>query len=181
MKKHMTQEEKIAYRKSKTALLVYSIVCNIPVCFFLCLFSSISACSSFSDGTLHIAFKLLSFRDFAINFGVSFVLAMCIANFIPLTRIGRWFTALFGVKNDTYTGNMQYRLLATLITSFIFFIIISPLLTILNCFILYQKGWETALLSFLINMPLMLLVGFVSSLISDITAYKAAHHIDETF
>lgn len=181
MKKKMTQEERQAYRKAKTALLVYSIVCNIPVCFFLCLFSSISACSSFSDGTLHIAFKLLSFRDFAINYAVSFVLAMCISNFVPLTRIGRWFTALFGVKNDTYTGNMQYRLLATLISSFIYFIIISPLLTILNCFILYQKGWESALFSFIINMPLMLLVGFVSSLISDITAYKAAHRIDNTF
>ena len=181
MKKNMTQEEKIAYRKAKMALLVYSIVCNIPVCFFLCFFSSISAASSFSDGVLTIAFKSMSFRDFAINFGVSFVLAMIIANTIPLTRIGRWFTALFKVKNDTYTGNMQYRLLATLITSFIFFIIISPTLTILNCFILYQKSWETAIFTFLINTPLMLLVGFVSSLISDITAYKAAHRIDSSF
>lgn len=181
MKKTMTQEEKIAYRKAKKALFVYAVLCNIPVSFFLCLFSSISACSSFSEGTLTIAFRMMNFRDFAINFAVSFVLAMIISNLVPLTRIGRWFTALFGVKNDTYTGNMQYRLLATLITSFIFFIIISPTLTVLNCFILYQKGWETALLSFVINMPLMLLVGFVSSLLSDITAYKAAHHIDNTF
>ena len=181
MKKNLTEEERLAYRRGTTALFVYSILCNIPVSFFLCLFASISACSSFDDGVLTIAFKAMSFRDFAINFAVSFTLAMIIANTIPLTRIGRWFTALFGVKNDTYTGNMQYRLLATLITSFIFFIIISPSLTILNCFILYQKGWGTALFTFLINTPLMLLVGFVSSLLSDIAAYKAAHKIDNTF
>lgn len=181
MKKNMTQEERANYRKAKRALFVYAVLCNIPVSFFLCLFSSISAASSFGDGVLTIAFREMNFRDFAINFAVSFTLASIISNTVPLTRIGRWFTALFKVRNDTYTGNMQYRLLATLITSFIFFIIISPTLTILNCFILYQKGWETALLSFLINTPLMLLVGFVSSLISDITAYKAAHHIDNTF
>lgn len=181
MKKALTQQEKEQLRRFRRASFVYSVLCNIPVSFFLCLFSAISAASSYKDGTLTIAFRMMSWGDFGINFAVSFFLACVISNLVPLTRIGRWFTGLFGVKNDTYTGNMQYRLLATLITTGIFFIVISPTLTILNCFILYQKGWEVALLSFFINMPLMLIVGFVSSLISDIAAYKAAHRIDDTF
>ena len=110
-----------------------------------------------------------------------------ISNFIPLTAIGRWFTGLFHVPNETYTGNMKYRLLATLIISFIFFIIISPTLTVINCFIypaVYGRDplpWQQALLIFLINAPLMLLIGFISSLINDIMAFKAAHAIDHTF
>lgn len=163
------------------AKIVYNIICNIPVCFFLCLTSAISAASNFNEGVLMIAFRDINWLNMAINFIVSFVLAMCIGLFIPLTKIGRWFTALFHVQNETYTGNVRYRLLATLITSLIFFLIISPVLTILNCFILYQKGWQTAIFTFVINAPIMLLVGFISSLLNDMLAYKAAHRIDETF
>ena len=107
---------------------------------------------------------------------------MLIGNFVPLTKIGRWFTALFGIKNDTYTGNMPYRLLATLITTLIFYVAITPTLTLFNYFVL--KIYTTpaqAGISFLINIPIMLIVGFVSSLLNDIAAYKVAHMIDADF
>ena len=116
-----------------------------------------------------------------MNFLIAFALAMCIGLFVPLTRIGRWFAGLFHVKNETYTGNMKYRLLATLSSSLIFYIIITPTLTMLNCFVFTKQGWNAALFSLIVNAPLMILVGFVSSLLSDLGAYKVAHHIDHTF
>ena len=163
------------------SLVVYNIICNIPVCFFLCLTSAIIATSNFDSWVLTINFAEINWVNMGINFAVAFFLAMMIGLFIPLTSIGRWFAALFHVKNDTYTGNMKYRLLATLISSIIFYSIITPVLTVLNCFVLSRQGWNAALFSLIVNMPLMLLVGFVSSLLSDLTAYKVAHHIDETF
>ena len=163
------------------ALVVYNIICNIPVCFFLCLTSAIIAASNFDSWVLTINLAGINWGNMAINFAVAFTLAMMIGLFIPLTKIGRWFAALFHVQNDTYTGNMKYRLLATLISSLIFYIIITPSLTILNCFILSNQGWNAALFSMLVNMPIMLLVGFVSSLLSDLAAFKVAHHIDNSF
>lgn len=151
------------------AKLVYNILCNIPVCFFLCLAAALSASLS------------IDWINFAINFSVSFILAMLIGLFIPLSKIGKWFTALFKIKNDTYKGNIKYRLLATLISSLIFFIIINPTLTILNYFILKNMTIYECLISWLINIPLMIMVGFLSSLISDYFAYKVANKIDNTF
>lgn len=173
--------------KFRISLFVYSLICDIPVCFFLCLASAISAQSDFDAGVLTISFATIDWLNMVTNFVIALILSLCISNFIPLTAIGRWFTALFGVPNDTYTGNMKYRLLSTLIISFIFFIIISPTLTVINSFIypaLYGKpmlSWKQALFIFLINTPLMLLVGFISSLLNDIMAFKAAHAIDDTF
>lgn len=173
--------------KFRLSLFVYSLVCDIPVSFFLCLTSAISAQSDFESGVLTISFATIDWLNFLTNFVIALILSLLISNFIPLTAIGRWFTALFHVKNDTYTGNMKYRLLATLIISFIFFIIVSPTLTAINCFIYPAiKGeeilsWKQALFLFLINAPLMLLVGFISSLINDIAAFKAAHAIDHSF
>ena len=149
--------------------LVYNIICNIPVCFFLCLAASLVHGSE------------IDWINFGINFAVSFILAMCIGLFIPLTSIGRWFTALFHVRNDTYTGNVQYRVLATIISTLIFFIIINPTLTILNFFLLKSQTAYECFLDWLINIPLMLIVGFTSSFISDFLAYKAAHKIDDRF
>ena len=173
--------------KFRLSLFVYSLICDIPVSFFLCLTSAISAQSDFESGVLTISFVTIDWLNFSTNFVIALVLSLIISNFIPLTAIGRWFTALFHVPNETYAGNMKYRLLATFIISFIFFIIISPTLTAINCF-LYPAiqgkdplSWQSALFLFLINAPLMLLVGFISSLINDITAFKAAHAIDDTF
>jgi hypothetical protein len=116
------------------------------------------------------------------NFLVGFTIAMLVGMFVPLTNIGRWFTALFHVRNDTYTGNMPYRLLATLIITLIYYVAITPALTLFNYFVLKIYTTPTqAFASMVISIPIMLLVGFVSSLINDIGAYKVAHMIDSDF
>lgn len=171
----------------RLSLFVYSLICDIPVSFFLCLASAISAQTDFEAGVMTISFITIDWMNMLMNFVIALTLSLLISNFMPLTAIGRWFTGLFHVPNDTYTNNMKYRLLATLIISFIFFIIISPTLTILNSFVFpaiqgrEPLSWQQALFIFLINTPLMLLVGFVSSLINDIAAFKAAHAIDNSF
>lgn len=173
--------------KFRLSLLVYSLICDIPVSFFLCLASAISAQSDFESGVLTISFVTIDWLNMATNFVIALILSLLISNFIPLTAIGRWFTGLFGVPNDTYKNNIKYRLLATLIISFIFFSIISPVLTIINAFVLPAVrgtdplSWQQALFIFIVNAPLMLIVGFVSSLINDVVAFKAAHAIDDTF
>ena len=107
---------------------------------------------------------------------------MCVGMFVPLTRIGRWFAGLFHVRNDTYTGNMPYRLLATLIITLIYYVAITPALTLFNFFVLHiYTTASQAFASMLVNIPIMLLVGFVSSLLNDIGAYKVAHLIDSDF
>ena len=173
--------------KFRLATFVYSVICDIPVSFFLCLASAITSQSNIESGILTINFTTIDWANFGINFAIALALSLMISNFIPLTAIGRWFTALFNVPNETYAGNIRYRLLATLITTIIFFGIISPTLTIFNC-IIYPliKGtpilsWKQMLFNFLINMPILLIVGFISSLINDLAAYKAAHRIDKSF
>lgn len=171
----------------KLASFIYSLVCDIPVSFFLCLSSAIVAQTDLSEGILTINFTTIDWANFATNFVIALGLSLIISNFIPLTAIGRWFTKLCHVPNETYTGNIKYRLLATLSSTIIFYAIISPTLTVVNC-VIYPliKGIPLAsagqvLLSFLIQMPILLLVGFVSSLINDLGAYKAAHSIDHSF
>ena len=167
--------------KIKWSVIVYCAICNLAVCFFLCLTSAGAGVTNFDNWTIVVDLKNINWTNVLINYLVSYSLAMIIGCFIPLTNIGRWFTGLFHIQNETYTGNMPYRLLATLIISFIYWIILSPSLVILNAFILRVTTWQQGLLSMVINGPIMLLVGFVSSLINDLAAYKAAHRIDETF
>ena len=171
----------------RLATFIYSVVCGIPVSFFLCLSSAIVAQSDLDGGVLTINFTTIDWANFATNFVIALFLSIMISNFIPLTAIGRWFTGLFHVPNETYTGNVKYRLLATLSSTIIFYLIISPTLTLVNC-VIYPlikheaiMSGKQILLSMLINMPILLLVGFVASLINDLAAYKAAHHIDHTF
>ena len=166
----------------KVATFVYCLICNIPVCFFLCLAASITGASTLANGVLTVDFHNIEWLNMLYNFLVGFTIAMIIGTFVPLTKIGRWFTALFRVKNDTYTGNMPYRLLATLIITCIYYVAITPTLTVFNYFVLKIYTTPTqALVSMLINIPIMLLVGFVSSLINDVMAYKVAHMIDADF
>lgn len=166
----------------KVATFVYCLICNIPVCFFLCLAASIIGATDFNSGVLTINFNDIVWLNMLYNFLVGFTIAMLVGMFVPLTRIGRWFTALFHVRNDTYTGNMPYRLLATLIITLIYYVAITPALTLFNYFILkIYNTPEQAFASMLVNIPIMLLVGFVSSLINDIGAYKVAHMIDSDF
>lgn len=174
-------------RRFRLATFIYSLLCGIPVSFFLCLSSAIVNQSDLNNGVLTINFTTIDWTNFAVNFVIALVLSLVISNFVPLTRIGRWFTKLCKVPNDTYTGNIRYRLLATLSSTIIFYIIISPTLTVFNCIIYPLIHGEPVmsggqiLLSFLINMPILLLVGFVASLINDLAAYKAAHYIDHNF
>ena len=168
--------------KIKVASFVYCLICNIPVCFFLCLAAAIVGASDFTQWVLVIDFTTISWLNMFYNFLVGFTIAMIVGTLVPLTKIGRWFTGLFHVKNDTYTGNMPYRLLATLIITLIYYICITPTLTLFNYFVLkIYTTPEQCGISFLINIPIMLLVGFVSSLINDIAAYKVAHMIDSDF
>ena len=150
--------------KFKVAKITYNILCNIPVCFCLCLTSSIIGVSIYEDAILTINFNNISLVNLFINFGVSFVIAMLIGMFIPLTKIGKWFTSLFKIKNETYTNNVPYRLLATLISSIIFYIIITPSLTLLNCFLNPGQNIYQILINMAFAFPWMTLVGFTSSL-----------------
>jgi len=171
----------------RLATFVYSLICGVPVSFFLCITSAIVAQSNLEAGVLTVNFTTIDWANFATNFVIAFFLSIMISNFIPLTAIGRWFTGLFHVPNETYTGNVKYRLLATLSSTIIFYLIISPTLTLVNC-VIYplikhqpMLSGGQILLSMLINMPILLLVGFVASLINDLMAYRAAHHIDHSF
>ena len=166
----------------KIATFVYCLICNIPVCFFLCLAASIVGASDFDAGTLIINFKDINWLNMLWNFLTGFTIAMTVGMLVPLTKIGRWFAGLFHVRNDTYTGNMPYRLLATLIITLIYYVSITPVLTLLNYFVLHIYSTPSqCFASLVINIPIMLLVGFVSSLINDIGAYKVAHLIDSDF
>ncbi len=166
----------------KVATFVYCLICNIPVCFFLCLAASIIGATDFESGILTINFNDIVWLNMLYNFLVGFTIAMLVGMFVPLTRIGRWFTGLFHVRNDTYTGNMPYRLLATLIITLIYYVAITPALTLFNTYVLKIYTTPTqAFVAMLVNIPIMLLVGFVSSLINDIGAYKVAHMIDSDF
>lgn len=168
--------------KNKGIVALYSLICNIPVSTCLCLASSIIGVSSISDGNLTISFSLINWGIFGINVAIGLTLAMIVGVFVPLTMIGRWFTGLFHVKNDTYKGNMPYRLLGTLIISVIYYFGITPTLSIINYFLFKTfSNMGEMFLNMLIAFPIMLLVGFISSLISDIFAYKVAHKIDPNF
>lgn len=167
-------------RQLKTAQFVYTLLCNIPVCFFLCLTSALCAATSFEGSKMIVDFNI-NWISMALNFVIALVLAICIGMFIPLTDIGRWFTGLFKVEHVTYAGNIKYRLLATLIISIIYYLIISPSLMLFNYFVFKNMTINQCLLNLLFQAPIMLLVGFVSSLINDLFAYKVAHRIDSDF
>lgn len=154
--------------KITVSKVIYNLLVNIPVCLALAL------AGAFLGGSF-------SWINLLINFAISFVLAMCIGLFIPLTAIGRWFTGLFHVRNDTYTHNLPYRLLATLISSLIFYFIISPVLMVANYFLNGGISFNEAFLNYLIDIPFMLLVGYCSTLISDLFGYKVAHRVDDSF
>jgi hypothetical protein len=149
--------------------LLYNLIVNALVCLAL----------AFAGARL--SSPAFDWVNLAINFSISFVIAMLIGLFVPLTAIGKWFTGLFRVPNKTYTGNPLYRLLATFISSCIFYFTISPVLALTNFFLLPNQDPNVCLINWLINIPLMLLVGFCSTLLSDLFGYRAAHSIDKTF
>ena len=95
--------------KLKWSVVIYAAICNLPVCFFLCLASSVIAVTDFESHTMIVSFGDINWLAFAINYAVAFLLAMCVGVFVPLTAIGRWFTGLFHIKNDMEHFQYMYR------------------------------------------------------------------------
>lgn len=152
--------------------VVYNLLLNLPVCIMLTL------TAQFMNNGGFIVYA----KDFFINFAISFPIAMLIGLILPLLWLGRWFTALFGVRNDTYTHNMLYRCLATFFSSLLYSLILSPISYLINRLIFdpnYPIGQYA--LDCLRTIPVMVAVGFVSSLFFDIPAYRVAHKVDPNF
>lgn len=152
--------------------ILYNVLLNFPVCIMLTLTAQFMA-----NG----GFRVLV-PDVFISFAISYPIAILIGLIMPFLWLGRWFTALFGVRNDTYTHNIMYRCLATFFVSLLYSLILSPLSYLINRLIYdpsYPIGqyvidcWRT--------IPVMVGVGFLTSLVFDIPAYKAAHAIDPNF
>lgn len=157
--------------KIAKANLAYAFLCNIPVSACLCLAANISN----NNGNFVIL-------DFLLNYAISLPVAICISLFVPLIGLGKWFTGLFGIEHETFTNNLMYRLLATLFYSFIYFMILNPVLAIFNG--LLSGVWfdiPLFLFNWMRSLPGMLAVGFFSSLFFDIPAYRVAHKIDPNF
>ena len=121
----------------------------------------------------------VDWRDFFLNFAVSF--SMAIGLFVPLTAIGRWLTALFKIDTTTFKGNLPYRLMATLISSCIFYFSISPTLMTMNFFLSDSSNWKMTSSHWLLDMPFLFLVSYLSTLVSDVPAYQSAHRLDPDF
>ena len=152
--------------------VVYNLLLNIPVTCMLTLTAQFLNNGGF----------IVYWKDFLINFSISFPIAMAIGLILPLVGLGKWFTGLFHVKNDTYTHNLAYRLLATFFVSFLYSLILSPISYLINRLI-FDPNYPLAkyVLDCMKTIPVMIGVGFVSSLFFDIPAYKAAHKIDPEF
>lgn len=152
--------------------VIYNLLLNLPVCVMLTLTAQFM-----NNGGFQVYAS-----DFFINFAISFPIAMAIGLILPLLWLGRWFTALFGVRNDTYTHNILYRCLATFFSSLLYSLILSPISYLINRLIFdptYPIGQYA--LDCLKTIPVMVAVGFVSSLFFDIPAYRVAHKVDPNF
>ena len=153
------------------ATLTYALCCNIPVSFCLCL-----AANLLNNG------GVIDWASVGFNYAISLPIAILISLFVPLVYLGKWFTSLFGIKHDTFTHNLHYRVLAIFIASVIYFIILNPVLALANGVASSKwMGIMPWLYSWLRSIPSMLTVGFFSSLFFDIPAYKMAHRIDHNF
>lgn len=152
--------------------IVYNLLLNFPVTMMLTLTAQFLT---------HGGFKVV-LSEFLINFAISYPIAISIGLILPLLWLGRWFTALFGVRNDTYTHNLMYRCLATFFSSLLYSLILSPLSYLINRLI-YDPSYPIGLyvLDCLKTIPVMVCVGFVSSLFFDIPAYRVAHKVDPNF
>ena len=153
--------------------IIYNLLLNFPVTCMLTLTAQFLNNGGF----------IVRGIDFLINFAISFPIAMFIGLVVPLVWLGKWFTALFGVKNDTYTHNFMYRLLATFFSSLIYSLLLSPLSYLINRLI-YDPSYPIGqyALDCLRTIPVMVGVGFISSLLFDIPAYRIVHKfIDPTF
>ncbi len=154
--------------RSKIANFTYVLLSNLIVAFLL----------NFSVQFLFSQY--VDWNNLLLNFSVAFLVGVIIGSSLPLVKIGKWFTKIFKVENETYTNNILYRLLATLIINSIFFIFINPTITIVN-FIVYNQDHLIAFLNWLWTAPYVFIVGYCASLIGDFIAYRCAHKIDNNF
>ena len=157
--------------KVTKASVIYALLCNIPVSACLCL------AANFSNNNGNIIWN-----EFLLNYAVSLPVAILISLFVPLVGLGKWFTGLFGVENETFTHNILYRILAILFTSFIYFMILNPVLAVFNSLI--SGVWidiPVWVFHWMRSLPGMLAVGFLSSLFFDIPAFRIAHKVDPNF
>lgn len=150
--------------------LIYNLVVNALVCLALGI-----------AGTALAGFSSFAWPSFLLNLGVSYLLAMAVGLSVPFVRVGRWFTHLFGVRNDTYTHNLPYRLLASFIGSLIFFSILSPTLFFLNFFLAGAADFLPRFLTYLTTVPVLFAVDYLSSLMFDIPGYRLAKKVDPAF
>lgn len=152
--------------------LLFNVLLNFPVCIMLTLTAQFM-----NNGGFRVVVP-----DVFINFAISYPIAILIGLVMPFMWLGRWFTALFGVKNDTYTNNMLYRCLATFNTSLLYSLILSPISYLINRLI-YDPSYPIGqyAIDCLKTIPVMIAVGFVTSMIFDRPAYLAAHAIDPEF
>lgn len=158
-------------KRTWIAKIVYALLCNIPVSFCLCMASALA-----NDHTN------IDWENLFFNYSISLPIAIMITLFIPLVWLGKWFTNLFGVRHDTFTNNILYRVIAIFFYACIYFIILNPTLTLIN--LLMHGGWmpfEDFIFDWVRGIPFMVLVGFTSSIIFDIPAYRVAHRIDPNF
>ena len=165
----------------RPSTIFYAFVCNLPVTLSLCLTSSIYSVSSIESGKLIIDFANINWPILFINWGVAMILAMIVGCFVPLVLIARWFTSLFHVDNTTYKGNMPFRLLGCLVITIVYFLAITPSLTVFNWLVFRATSFLEALLNMLKSAPFILVVGYFMSLITDIWVYQLAHAMDSEF
>ena len=151
------------------AQFVYFMTCNFPVTFFICL--TYSLWDSFD----------IDWLNFLYNFLIGYTISNFVSAFVPLVKIGKWFTKKFNVPNETYSGNIKYRLLAVFIITMIFFIFVNPVLTTFNYFYYQKTDSLGAFLDWLISLALVLVVSYLVSLVSDFFAYRLAKKIDKNF
>ena len=176
------QEEKKHFGlPMRVTTILYVFLCNLPVTFALCLTSSIYGVSGWAEGVLSFNLGAISWPIFFLNWGVAMCLAMIVGCFVPLVMIGRWFTRLFKVDDTTYKGNMPYRLLASLVITVIYFLAITPTLTVFNWVVFQATSFPIALLNMLKQSPFILIVGYTVSLITDVWVYQIAHRVNEDF
>lgn len=155
--------------KITKAQWVYFLSCNLPVSFIICI-----TCSLLAD--IHI-----DWINFLYNLLLSYTISNLVSIFVPLVQIGKRFTKKFNVPNDTYKGNIRYRLLAGLIITLIFFVFVNPTLTVFNHFYYHVTPPMLTFLTWFRNAPIVILVGYVISLISDFFSYRLARLIDPNF
>ncbi len=154
------------------ASLVYNLLMNLGVCFFLCLASNVAATH------WNVDWEIVLF-----NLAISYPVAVIVGMSIPLVKLGRIVTNWFGVNNVTFEHNMLYRIIATFFYSCIYFSILNPFLTTVAILMGHASfpNFYAFFISWLRGIPLMLIVGFTASMVFDRPCFLLARRIYPDF